>query len=221
MKLPFPVPLPLALIQAAFELAVHGHSADVLTVGLPVPPSGATVADEGDSVTAHETPDCVTLNVASPLLTLIVPTRWLGEVFVETVYPIVEGFEVPPPKLIVIQFTLLTADFKQFDGFPVMVNVPLLELEPAKAPVLLSVTDVQVCAYAPPQRKKSAATAARKLITSVKPRNPYQVAADLPTARLRAGTKPGTHHTSLIWGSSCCSPGSRICGGWSSSGTSW
>lgn len=85
MKVPLPVPLPLAVIHDVFELAVHGHSADVLTAGPPDPPSAATVAEEGDSVTAHDTPVCVTLNVASPLLTLIVPTRWFGELFADTV----------------------------------------------------------------------------------------------------------------------------------------
>src|SRR5262245_37314053 len=92
----------------------------------------------------------------------------------------VEGLAVPPPKLMVIHGTLLAADFRQLAGVPVMVNVPLLAPAAANAPVLLRVTDVQVCARAGRQ-KSSANRTLRNVINRGKPQSRFQVAAGLST----------------------------------------
>ena len=92
----------------------------------------------------------------------------------------VDGLAAPPPKLMVIQVALLPADLTQLAGVPVIVNVPLLAPALAKAPVLFSVTVVQVCANAGRQRN-SAMRAPRKLITNVEPQIRFQVAGGTPT----------------------------------------
>lgn len=161
---------PVIVIHEAAVVGVQEHSDVVVTLAVPVPPSAVMVAEAGEMLKLQEIPDCVTENVANPPLTVIVPTRCEGEVLAWTEYPTVEGLAVPPPKLIVIQGTLLVADLAQLEGVPVIVNVPLEAEALAKAPVLLRVTEVQVWACRP-KAKNSAANATRKVITDDKPRN--------------------------------------------------
>jgi hypothetical protein len=87
-----------------------------------------------------------------------------------TEYKIVTGSEVPPTELIVIQGTLLEADFAQREGVPVILKLPLLLPAAANAAELLRLTAVHVCACNPKPRN-SAAKATRKLITNDEPRN--------------------------------------------------
>ena len=76
---------------------------------------------------------------------------------------------MPPPKLIEIQGEALAAVLLQFVGVPEIVNVPLLEPAAANAALLLSVTEVHVCACSAPvavRQRNNAVSAPRKLITS-------------------------------------------------------
>jgi hypothetical protein len=84
------------------------------------------------------------VKLASPPLTEMDPVRGCGLPFAAAVYPKVEGFAVPPPKLRVIHGALLTADFRQLAGVPFAVNVPFPPEAGIVALAALKVTDEQV-----------------------------------------------------------------------------
>ena len=98
-----------------------------------------------------------------------VPVRAAALLFAATVMPKVEGFEVPPPKDIVIQGTSETAVFRQLVGVP---DAEMLRLSPAAFAVAelgVKTTAVQVCPYTTGVRhKKRAASTARRGIETLK-----------------------------------------------------
>lgn len=101
---------------------------------------------------------------------MTVPVRFCELGFAATVIPNVEGFEVPPPKEVVIHGTSELAAFRQLVGVPEAEKLRLSPWALAVAELGLKITDVQVCpsTTCPLRHTATAAKITRKGIRTLK-----------------------------------------------------
>ena len=102
-----PVAPALMVIHEALLLAVHAQRVAAVTVTVPVAAAAVVrVLDVGEIVGAHVMPDCVTVNVAPP--TVSVPVRFDATVFAATVNETVAVPAPADPAVTAIHALLLT-----------------------------------------------------------------------------------------------------------------
>jgi hypothetical protein len=98
----------LMVIHEVLLVAVHAQPVAAVTVTVPVAAAAVVrVLDVGEIVGAHATPDCVTVNVAPP--TVSVPVRLDATLFAATVNETVPVPVPADPALTEIHGALLTA----------------------------------------------------------------------------------------------------------------
>ena len=97
VPLPLPLAPPVTVSHPVLLVAVHAHPVVALTFVDDAPPAAATVRLEGDSVTSHAAPACVTVKGCPA--TLSVPVRACAVVFAAAVN-VTEPLLVPLPPLV-------------------------------------------------------------------------------------------------------------------------